>query len=52
VLSRTKSGWFLIGELRSETTGLCLLGLERRTSGAKAVERPSMYGTAEAVPYV
>ena len=28
------------------------IGLEKRTSVAKAVERQTIYGTAEAVPFV
>jgi hypothetical protein len=28
------------------------IGLERRTSAAKAVKRQAIYGTAEAVPFV
>jgi len=41
-----------MGELRCEKTVLCPLGLEKRTSAAKAVEQQTIYGTAEAVPFV
>jgi hypothetical protein len=44
----------LIGELRRERTGRCPLGEKRTsaTSAAKAVERHTIYGTAEAMPFV
>jgi hypothetical protein len=41
---------------RSKVVKVCLwlrpVGLEKRTSAAKAVKRQAIYGTAEAVPFV
>jgi hypothetical protein len=47
-----------VGEVQSRprygypSVWLRSIGLERRTSAAKAVKRQAIYGTAEAVPFV